>query len=61
MATIDYYFTSSSPYVYLGHEEIRSVAGRHNAVLRPLPVDLQAMWAVSGQVPVAKRPQIRQG
>lgn len=60
MATIDYYFTSSSPYVYLGHEEIRSVAGRHNVTLRPLAVDLSAMWAVSGQVPVAQRPKIRQ-
>ena len=60
MQTIDYYFTSSSPYAYLGHEEIRSVAGRHNARLRPIPVDLAAVWAVSGQVPVAKRPQIRQ-
>ncbi|GGD09140.1 2-hydroxychromene-2-carboxylate isomerase [Aureimonas glaciei] len=60
MPVIDYYFTSSSPYVYLGHEEIRSVAGRHNATLRPLAVDLSAMWAVSGQVPVAQRPKIRQ-
>ena len=60
MQTIDYYFTSASPYVYLGHEEIRSVAGRHNATLRPLAVDLAAVWAVSGQVPLAKRPQIRQ-
>lgn len=60
MAAIDYYFSSSSPYVYLGHEEIRSVAGRHNLELRPLPVDLSVIWAVSGQVPLAKRPAIRQ-
>lgn len=58
--TIDYYFTSSSPYAYLGHEEIRSVAGRHNVKLNPIPVDLSAVWAVSGQVPLAKRPKIRQ-
>jgi 2-hydroxychromene-2-carboxylate isomerase len=60
MPVIDYYFTSSSPYVYLGHEEIRSVAGRHNATLRPLAVDLAAVWSVSGQVPLAQRPKIRQ-
>lgn len=60
MPVIDYYFTSSSPYVYLGHEEIRSVAGRHNATLRPLAVDLSAVWSVSGQVPLAQRPKIRQ-
>ena len=58
--TIDYYFTSSSPYAYLGHEEIRSVAGRHNVKLNPIPVDLSVVWAVSGQVPLAKRPKIRQ-
>lgn len=58
--TIDYYYSSSSPYAYLGHEEIRSVAGRHNAKLNLIPVDLAAIWAVSGQVPLAKRPKIRQ-
>lgn len=58
--TIDYYFTSSSPYAYLGHEEILSVAGRHNLKLNPIPVDLAAVWAVSGQVPLAQRPKIRQ-
>jgi 2-hydroxychromene-2-carboxylate isomerase len=58
--TIDYYFTSSSPYAYLGHEEIRSVAGRHNVKLNAIPVDLAAIWAVSGQVPLAQRPKIRQ-
>lgn len=60
MATIDYYFTSSSPYAYLGHEEIRSVAGRHDATLRLIPVDLASIWAVSGQVPAAKRAQMLQ-
>lgn len=60
MATIDYYFTSASPYVYLGHEEILSVAGRHNATLRPLPVDVASIWTVSGHVATAKRPQMRQ-
>lgn len=60
MATIDYYFTAASPYVYLGHEEILSVAGRHNATLQPMPVDVASIWAVSGHVPRAKRPQMRQ-
>lgn len=60
MPAIDYYFTSSSPYVYLGHEEIRSVAGRHGLTLHARPIDLQVVWATSGQVPLAKRPKIRQ-
>lgn len=60
MTTIDYYFTSSSPYVFLGHEEISSVAGRHGIRLNPFPVDVAAIWAVSGQVALPQRPKIRQ-
>lgn len=57
---IDYYFTSISPFTYLGHEEIRSVAGRHNATLAVKPIDLKVIWAVTGNQPLAQRPQMRQ-
>jgi 2-hydroxychromene-2-carboxylate isomerase len=60
MPAIDYYFTSISPFTYLGHEEIRSVAGRHNATLMPKPIDLKVLWAVTGHQPLAQRPTIRQ-
>ncbi|KQT54384.1 hypothetical protein ASG43_01895 [Aureimonas sp. Leaf454] len=60
MPAIDYYFTSISPFTYLGHEEIRSVAGRHNATLLPKPIDLKVLWSVTGNLPLAQRPALRQ-
>ena len=60
MPAIDYYFTSISPFTYLGHEEIRSVAGRHNAALKAKPIDLKVLWAVTGNLPLAQRPVLRQ-
>ncbi|KQT55121.1 MULTISPECIES: 2-hydroxychromene-2-carboxylate isomerase [unclassified Aureimonas] len=60
MPVIDYYFTSISPFTYLGHEEIRSVAGRHNAKLAVKPIDLKVIWAVTGHLPLAQRPAMRQ-
>lgn len=60
MTVIDYYFTSISPFTYLGHEEIRSVAGRHNAKLAVKPIDLKVIWSVTGHLPLAQRPALRQ-
>ena len=60
MAEIDYYFTSSSPWVYLGHAAIRAVAQRHGARLNPRPVQLGGVWEVSGAVPLAQRTPTRQ-
>lgn len=60
MPVIDYYFTSISPFTYLGHEEIRSVAGRHNAKLSVKPIDLKVVWAAIDHRPLAERPAMRQ-
>ena len=59
-AQIDYYFTASSPWVYLGHAAIRAVAARHGARLNPKPVVLGGVWQVSGGVPLAQRTPTRQ-
>lgn len=59
-ATIEYYFTSASPWSYLGHEAIGEVARKHGARLDIRPVDLSSVWAVSGGVPLAKRSPTRQ-
>lgn len=59
-ATIEYYFTSSSPWVYFGHDAIRAVARKHGARLDIRPVDLGGVWEVSGGVPLAKRSPTRQ-
>lgn len=58
--SIDYYFYSASPFTYLGHQAIVDVAKKHGATLNYKPVDLMAIWAVSGAVPPAQRPEVRQ-
>jgi len=60
MTTIDYYFTSISPFTYLGHQLICGVAERHKARLKYKPVNLAAVWDVSGGLAPAKRPPVRQ-
>lgn len=60
MPQIDYYFYCASPFTYLGHNKICEVAERHNATLKYKPVNLMAVWDVSGGVPPGKRPPIRQ-
>ena len=57
---IDYYFYSASPFTYLGHQAIMDVAARHDAKLNYKPVNLFGLWEVSGAVPPAKRPPVRQ-
>lgn len=60
MPVIDYYFYSGSPFTYLGHRRICEIAEEHGAELRFKPVDLSVIWGVSGAVPPAKRPPVRQ-
>ncbi|MEW7007117.1 2-hydroxychromene-2-carboxylate isomerase [Lentilitoribacter sp. EG35] len=60
MVQIDYYYFSISPFAYLGHQEILRVAEKHSAQLNFKPVDLFKIWEVSGAVPPAKRPPVRQ-
>lgn len=59
-ATIEYYFTSASPWAYLGHAAIGEVASKHGARLDIRPVNLSGVWEASGSVPLAKRSPTRQ-
>lgn len=59
-ATIDYFFTSISPWAYLGHDAARALAAKHGATLVPRPVNLPELFNVSGQVPLAQRAGVRQ-
>lgn len=59
-ATVDYYLTSASPFTYLGHEALRAVLARHGAAVRVKPINLMGVWEISGAVPPAKRPPVRQ-
>lgn len=60
MPVIDYYFYCASPYTYLGHNKICDVAERHKVRLNYKPVNLSALWEISGGVPPGQRPPVRQ-
>lgn len=57
--TIDYYFTVTSPWSYLGDARLRAIAGRHGWRIDHKPVDMGEVFAVSGGLPLAKRPPQR--
>lgn len=59
-ATIHYYFTSISPFTYLGHDKIVEVARAQGAELAVKPVELPVLWASSGSVPLGQRSPTRQ-
>ena len=61
MGSIDYYFSPSSPWTYLGHQRLVDMATRHRAKIVPMPVDLGgAIFPDSGGLPLAKRAPQRQ-
>lgn len=58
--TVDYYFTPTSPWTYLGHERFGAIAARHGARIRCKPVDFGKVFQVSGGLPLAQRAKQRQ-
>jgi 2-hydroxychromene-2-carboxylate isomerase len=60
MAEIDYFYTLLSPWAYLGHRALLRLAAEHGAKVRHRPVMLGKVFANSGAVPLAQRPQARQ-
>ena len=59
-ATVDYYFAPQSPWTYLGHTRFSALVQASGARVRLLPVDLGAVFAGSGGLPLGKRPPQRQ-
>lgn len=57
---IDYYFAPISPFMYLGHDRFVALAAKHGAAIVVKPVDLGAVFPVSGGLPLAKRAPQRQ-
>ncbi|MBX3654116.1 MAG: 2-hydroxychromene-2-carboxylate isomerase [Ramlibacter sp.] len=57
---VDYYFAPQSPWTYLGHERFVAMTRAAGATVRVLPADLGAVFAVSGGLPLSKRPPQRQ-
>ncbi len=57
---IDYYFSPSSPWTYLGHARFTALAARHGARVNIKPADFGAVFAATGGLPLAQRPKPRQ-
>ncbi len=58
--SIDYYFTSQSPWTYLGHTRFVQIASNAGATVRVLPVDYGKIFPISGGLPLGKRAPQRQ-
>jgi 2-hydroxychromene-2-carboxylate isomerase len=57
---IDYFFTLSSPYTYMGHERFEELAKRHGLTVNYRPANYGKVFSVSGGLPVKQRAQQRQ-
>jgi 2-hydroxychromene-2-carboxylate isomerase len=57
---VDYYFTPTSPWTYLGHARFAELAKRHGAAVAVKPVDYGVIFPQSGGLPLAKRAPQRQ-
>ena len=54
--TIEFYFDFSSPYGYLGSQQIKAIAKKHDRKIDWHPVLLGAIFKVSGQAPLTTFP-----
>ena len=57
--TIEYYFALASPWSYLGNDRLRAIAAARGAVIDPIIVDYDRMFAAAGTVPLPERPVLR--
>lgn len=57
---IDYYFAPMSPWSYLGHDRLASIAAKRGAQINVKPVDFGRIFPASGGLPLAKRAPQRQ-
>ena len=58
--TIDYYFTVTSPWSYLGDIRAREIAARYNATLQHRPVNAGEIFSKTGGLPLKDRSAERQ-
>ena len=57
---IDFYFSFVSLWTYIGYEAFQKMVDRHSIEVHYKPVDLHAIFALSGGLPVSQRPPQRQ-
>lgn len=60
MAHIDYFFATVSPFTYLSAGRFEEIAARHGASVTYKPLDIFALFARTGGVPVKDRHPARQ-
>ena len=58
--TIDFYFSFISLYTYIGYEAFQALVGKYDLEVNYKPIDLHAIFAAGGGLPVTKRPPQRQ-
>jgi 2-hydroxychromene-2-carboxylate isomerase len=56
---IDYYFTSLSPFTYLGHSKFLQISAETETEIRFKPVKLGQVFGESGAKPLPERPKCR--
>jgi 2-hydroxychromene-2-carboxylate isomerase len=57
---IDYFFTLTSPWSYLGHADFLRIATEHGVEVSYKPIPLQRLFPETGGLPLAKRHPARQ-
>jgi len=60
MSVIDYYFSVSSPWVYLGHARLMEISRRHGIEINHVPMPVPQIFAATGGLPLPKRAPARQ-
>ena len=58
--SVDYYFSITSPWTYLGHGRFMALLSKHGAIVRVKPVDYGKIFPVSGGLPLKQRAPQRQ-
>lgn len=58
--SIDYYFTASSPWTFIGHDLFMEIAKRHALKVNYKPVLFAKVFAETGGLPLPQRPPVRQ-
>jgi 2-hydroxychromene-2-carboxylate isomerase len=57
---IDYYFSFSSPWAYIGHKAFRDVVATYGVKVNHKPVVLVELFSETGGLPLVKRHPVRQ-
>jgi len=60
LRTVDYYFTCSSPWTYIGHDPFMEVAKRHALKINYKPMPTREVFARTGGLVLSERPRSRQ-